>query len=407
MVTKVAYIMSRFPGLTETFILWEMSELEKLGIEIQLLPLIHEDEKVTHQEALPWMERVIFAKIFSRTAIKSNAKFVLQRPGFAFNLLWRTIMGNFTNFAFLIRSLYLLPKAVVLAGFCQKMGVEHIHAHYATHSAFLAWAISQISGITYSITVHAHDIFVHHTMLEEKLGQASFIISISEFNRQYLIDKVGQHLAEKIHVIHCGVRPEDYAHTASPIDHQTEKPFELLTIGSMRPYKGYPYLLQTCSILKKRRFNFHCNIIGDGVDREKIEAQIIQENLAEQVTLHGALPQEEVKEWFKKADCYLQPSIIAPNKKMEGIPVALMEALAAGLPVIASNISGIPELVKPGKTGWLVEEKNPPSLANAVIEISNNYKHAKDLALAGKSLVIEKFDIRNNAARLANHYRNF
>ena len=179
----------------------------------------------------------------------------------------------------------------------------------------------------------------------------------------------------------------------------------MLTIGSMRPYKGYPYLLNTCAILKQRGFAFHCHIIGDGVDRPLIEAQIKKEALGDYVTLHGALPQERVKDWFQKVDCYLQPSIIAPNKKMEGIPVALMEALASGLPVIASEISGIPELVIPEKTGWLVPEKDTQALADTIIQIRENYEKAMKIGENGRKIVLNEYNIQKNAAKLSDLYR--
>ena len=206
MATQLAYIMSRFPGLTETFILREMSELEKLGIEILLLPLIRENDSVIHQEALPWMERAHFTRILSLTTVVANLKFIITHPVRWVRMLWHTISSNITNRKFLIRALYLLPKGIALADYCRQQGIEHIHAHYATHSAFLAWVISQVSGISYSITVHAHDIFVYQTMLAEKLKAAAFIISISEYNRRFLIETIDPQLADKIHVVHCGVR---------------------------------------------------------------------------------------------------------------------------------------------------------------------------------------------------------
>jgi colanic acid/amylovoran biosynthesis glycosyltransferase len=398
--------MSRFPRLTETFILREMSELEKAGLSIILLPLIHERQSVVHEEAKPWLDRAQFTPLVSRSTIESNTRLVVKQPALFLRLIWQTIIYNIRSPKFFTRALFLLPKAIAMAEKCQKLEVEHIHAHFATHPAYVAWVIHQITGITYSVTAHAHDIYVDQTMLDIKLGQAAFIFTISDFNRRFLIKRVDSSLADKIIVAHCGVRPEAYVSDRPSKTPWTKRPFEILSIGSLQPYKGFLYLIEACKLLELHGYSFHCHIIGEGEERRKIEAKINIYDLSRQVTLHGALPQETVTEWFHRADCYVQPSIIASNKKMEGIPVSIMEAMASGLPVVASDISGIPELVRPGETGWLVPEKKPKAIADAIEYIYDHPEKASTLAAQGQEFVNKEFNLFLIIPSLANRYRN-
>ena len=182
---KIAYIMSRFPHLPETFILREMIALEQLGRQIELYPLIIQQQALVHKEALPWMERAHSIPWLSGDVLTANLRCALNRPDRYFSLLWRIFRENLSTPKFLIRTLVLFPKAVWMANKFKEDGISHIRAHYATHPAFVAWVINQLTGIPYSVTVHAHDIFVDKPMLATKLRGAEFVVSISEFNRDY------------------------------------------------------------------------------------------------------------------------------------------------------------------------------------------------------------------------------
>jgi glycosyltransferase involved in cell wall biosynthesis len=280
----------------------------------------------------------------------------------------------------------------------QNEGIQHIHAHYATHPALVAWVINQITGISYSITVHAHDIFVCTAMLETKLRDASFVAAISEFNRSYLNRVVGSWVNDKVYLVHCGIDPTQYQ------AHRPERDiarFEIISIGSLQPYKGFPYLIQACAGLRDRAIPFRCRIIGGGELYSRLEDQITQAGLDGQVELLGPLPQEEIYRLLPTADCYVQPSIITPSGKMEGIPVSIMEALACALPVVATSISGIPELVRPEETGYLVDPADSSALADALTDIYHSPDRASKLGQAGRKLVLEEFTLSENVKEMA------
>ncbi|RPH60873.1 MAG: colanic acid biosynthesis glycosyltransferase WcaL, partial [Chloroflexi bacterium] len=283
----------------------------------------------------------------------------------------------------------------------QAEGVTHIHAHYATHPALAAWIIHNLTGIPYSITVHAHDIYVNQTMLEPKIRGARFVAAISEYNRQFLGKHLGPWAVEKTHIVHCGIQPERY----QPAPQEKAGMFEVVSIGSLQPYKGQRHLIEACAILRGPGLNLHCRIIGGGELKGELETLIARKHLEGVVELTGPLPQDSVAKILPQAHCYVQPSIVTPSGKMEGIPVALMEALACALPVVATNISGISELVRPGQTGWLVPPEDPQALADALAVVHANREEAGRMAQAGRELVLQEFDLRKNVSKLSVLFR--
>ncbi|MCB0193761.1 MAG: glycosyltransferase family 4 protein [Anaerolineae bacterium] len=400
MKPKIAYIMSRFPHLPETFILREMSELERQGWQVALYPLIAQEQTVIHDEVNHWLPQVRRLPFASPAVLAANGQALFQSPARYGEGWMRTLFENRTSPKFLVRALALLPKAVYAARLMQQEGVDHIHAHYATHPAMVAWLIHKLTDISYSITVHAHDIFVEQAMLATKLRDATFIAAISHYNRDFLAQTVGTWVREKTHIVHCGIEPDNYMHLSKPSAGSAER-FELISIGSLQPYKGHPYLIQACALLRDRGIPVRCRIIGGGEEQAMLERMITEARLEGIVELLGPQPQEEVARLLPTAHCYVQPSIITPSGKMEGIPVALMEALACALPVVATNISGIPELVQPDKTGYLVPPANASALADTLTTIYANPERACRLGMAGQSLVFQEFDLKTNVKNKA------
>ena len=398
MTGKVAYILSRFPKISETFILREMIALQNKGLDIELYPLILEKQAVVHPEAKPWLATLHYFSWLSIDVLWANIIAFLRAP-FSYTKLWvRMIFGNVSNPKFLARALLLFPKAVRMAREMQKSGVQHIHAHFATHPALVAWVIHNLTGISYSVTVHAHDLYVNQTMLATKMQSASFVITISDFNRTFLKKKVGANIEDKTEVVRCGIEQNIYAKN---VNNASDGRFYIKSIGSLQDYKGMRYLIEACALLIKRNIPIHCEIIGEGEMRKELEELIGELGVGDTVLLAGAKTQGEVAEALAKASCYVQPSIITKTGKMEGIPVALMEALASGLPVVASDISGISELVRPEKTGYLVPEKDPLKLADALTYIFEHLDDAKRLAKAGQELVAQEYDLDINSTRVA------
>ena len=400
MSNKIAYIVSRFPHLPETFILREMISLEQLGWQIELYPLIIQQQELIHHEAWPWLARAHKVPWFSFNILRSNIKQLFHHPGQYLSLFWRTLRENFSSPKFLARALMLFPRSVWMANHFKMTGITHIHAHYATHTALVAWLIHKLTGIPYSITVHAHDIFVEKPMLETKLQDSVFVSAISEFNRKYLTDLFGPWVEQKTQIVRCGIDPAYYGSDVhmNPIEYER---LEIISVGSLQPYKGHIYLVKACAELQKRGIPFRCRIVGGGDLRGMLGRAIQEYQLDQVVELMGPRTQDDVSKLLRTANCYVQPSVITPSGKMEGIPVALMEAMASGIPVVATSISGVPELVRSGDTGWLVPPEDVEALAGALSQIYTDPKEAKKRACSGRNWVLDEFELSSNANRLS------
>jgi glycosyltransferase involved in cell wall biosynthesis len=397
---KIAYIMTRFPHLPETFILREMSELERQGWQVALYPLIHQSQPVIHDEVNHWLPHVRHLPFSSSAVVAANTQALIRTPAIYSSGWAKTALENRRSPKFLIRSLLLLPKAVYAARLMQQEGIDHIHAHYATYPALVAWLIHRLTKIRYSVTVHAHDIFVERAMLATKLKEADFIVAISHYNREFLARTLGPWVKAKTQIVHCGIEPDFYAQSCHQKFDQTGR-FEIMSIGSLQPYKGQAHLIQACRLLRDQGIPLRCRIIGGGELQPYLEQMIKEAELEGVVELLGPQPQEEVARLLPTAHCYVQPSVVTPAGKMEGIPVSLMEALACALPVIATNISGIPELVQPEKTGYLVPPADPVALSEMLTAVYYDRDRALSLGKCGQQLVRQEFDLKTNVQKKA------
>jgi len=394
---KIAYMMSRFPKVTETFILYEILELEKLGLKIDVFPLFKQDETIKHPEAQALVERAHYNSFFSLELLMAQFYWLFRHPLLYVSLYGQVIRGNLTSPINLFRCLTVVPLAALMARQMQALGIHHVHAHWATYPALAAYIIKQLTGISYSFTAHAHDIHVSQEMLAEKISEAKFVITISEYNREFLRQLYGTALTQKVKVIYCGVDATIFQ------PRQTDKRNEIFTIvcvGSLEERKGQVYLVEACAELKAQNINFRCLLVGEGDRRPQIEAIIAKLGLEKQVTLLGLQPRHEVSKLLNQADAMVLPSITMPDGKKEGIPVALMEALAMQLPTIGTNFSGVPELIKDGQTGLLVPERDAKALATALLRLYHSPELGKKLGQAGHVKVITDFNLQLNTAKL-------
>jgi glycosyltransferase involved in cell wall biosynthesis len=394
---RIAYVMSRFPKITETFILYEILELERQGMQVEVFPLIREQTQTIHAEAQAIVERAHYTKLLSREVLDAQFYWLLRRPR-AYVRAWRdAIRGNRESPKFLSRAIVVVPQAALFARRMVELDVAHLHAHYATHPALAAYVVRLLAGIPYSFTAHAHDIYVERPMLAEKVEAASFIVAISEYNRALLGRLYGAAAREKAVVIHCGVDPHVFRPRAERVRREE---MTIVCVASLEEYKGHPFLIDACAHLRDAGVPFRCLLVGDGEDRPAIEAQVTRLELGEQITLLGRRPRDEVSRLVADADVMVLPSIITQAGKMEGIPVALMEALATELPVVATAISGVPELIEDGVTGLLAPERDSRALAAALQRLWNDPEAGRRMAAAGRERVLREFNLIENSAAL-------
>jgi glycosyltransferase involved in cell wall biosynthesis len=397
--TPVAVIVSRFPVVTETFILRELDALEQQGQPVTLVPLMKETRQLTHQAAIPWVERALYTPWFSLGMLNANIRIAAQAPGKYARTLWLLLRTHWQKPGILLRTLALFPKAASISESLRHSGISHVHAQFATYPTTLAWIIRQFSGINYSITIHAHDLFVHQLMLKQKLQDAVFIRCISEYNRLFLSRHYGAAIADKTTVIHVGIDSPSYTKKQEHSDpHQT---LSLLCVAALKPYKGIDLLLDACSELNKAGYDFHCSIVGNGPLRETLLKKRDALQLGKQVDFPGALEQEQVRELMQTSDIFVMSSIVAADGQMEGIPVALMEAMASSCAVVAPSLSGIPELITDGRNGLLYEPNRLEALFTSLSSLIDNPALRRRLAEHAPQRVKEAFSLPVIAGELA------
>jgi colanic acid/amylovoran biosynthesis glycosyltransferase len=394
----IAVLLSRFPLITETFILREIIEMERQGQPVLLVPLLRQRTAVVHREAEAWIGRAVYTPFISMPILLANVRMLLDRPRRYLLALWRVAVGTIASPNFLIRSLALFPKAVFLAERLEREGIRHLHAHYATHPTTVALIISWLSDVTFSFTVHAHDIFVRRTLLRKKLEAAAFVRSISGFNRDFLARRYPDALMRKVHVVHVGIDPENFV-SGSDEQPGPDRP-RILCVASLQRYKGIPVLIDACRLLRQRGTELTCTIVGEGPMRPALERQIRELGLEHIVTLAGARPQHKVAALMRSSSLFVIPSIVAPDGQMEGIPVALMEAMASRLPVVASSLSGIPEAVEHGTTGILVEPGSASECARAIERVLADALASRQMGDRARSAIERGFRLDDCVSEL-------
>jgi colanic acid/amylovoran biosynthesis glycosyltransferase len=392
----VAVLLSRFPLITETFILREITEMERQGQSVVLVPMLRERPAVVHREAIPWIARALFTPYVSPAIAMANLQSIVRAPFRYLGTLAGVVRDNWRSPSFLVRSLAIFPKSVYLAGRLRSAGIVHMHAHFATHPATMALIIHRLAPeITYSFTVHAHDIFVNRTGLARRLASAAAVRSISRFNRAFLVALYHELVEAKIEVVHVGIDPSHYEGEA-----EESGPLRLLCVAALKPYKGVRVLVQACEILKRSGVDFICDVIGQGPLQRSLQHAIDAAGLGERFRLLGALPQHEVAERLRRCAIFVLPSVVAPDGQMEGIPVALMEAMAAKRAVVASSLSGIPELIENGVDGLLVDPNHPEHLAETLRKLFADPALRRSLGEAARLKVQREFSLLTTTEEL-------
>ena len=396
---RVAYIMSRFPKLTETFVLYEMLAVERLGVQVEVYPLLRQRESTVHAEAAPLVARANFHSFISIPIIMAQLHFLRRRPGVYCRTWWEVLRGTWGSLNFFIGALGILPKAVRFAYDMQRQGIDHVHAHFANHPAVAALVIHRLTGIPFSFTAHAHDLHIERRMLGAKVRAAKFAVTISDFNRRMMLAECDATACDKVRVIHCGIDPEAFAADRVP---EAARPLEIVCVAALRELKGHRYLIEACHRLRERGVKFRCRLVGEGPLRPQIEAQIASLGLQQCVVVLGGLVRADVMAMLASSDVAVLTSVRTTSGRWEGIPVALMEAMAAGLPVVASDTSGIPELVEDGRTGTLVPPQDVCAIAGALESMARDRTLAARMGAAGRARVLRDFNQETSARELAN-----
>lgn len=390
---KVAYVVSLFPCWSETFIAEEVDQLLKLGFDIQIHSLRPACEEKVHPLAQKLLSRTRYVDSYW-DLFTAQLYFLFTKPTKYVGQFFRLLFGEGLPLKQKAKTLATFFIAAYFARLIKRDKAERIHAHWATFGTTGAWTISELTGLPFTFTTHAHDLFLPDELLPKKISAARKVITISEFNRKLLHDKY--QAQGKVEIVHCGVDTDKFA----PVASHNFSARKLLAVGRLAPIKGFPTLIQACGILKKQRVTFQCEIVGDGELKELLQREVIKADVGDCVTLSGFAPQEQVRAKLAEATMFVMPSEETKSNDRDGIPVALMEAMSMGIPVVSTYVSGIPELVENNISGLLVKPGRPEELAAAIATVLSDKALCERLTQRGKEIVLGEFDITRNARRL-------
>lgn len=393
---KVAYMMSRFPKLSETFVLNEIAAMSAFGVPVEIYPLLREQQPVMHPDVGRWVSQARYVSWLSPRLLRAHARYLATQPATYLPLLVEVLRRNWGSRNLFIGALGTFPKAVQFADDAERRGVTHVHAHFATHPALAAFVVHRLTGIPFSFTAHGSDLHVDRRMLDAKVEAAAFVVAISRFNKEIIVRECGEGARAKVHVVHCGVDAAMFA----PPARRHGGICRIVCVASLEEVKGHRFLIDACQLLRERGVVFECTLIGDGPERQALAEQIDRLGLADRIRLAGGLTRPAVIAHLEAADIAVLASHPTASGKREGIPVALMEAMAAELPVVSTAISGIPELVENGVSGLLVPSGRPDALAAAIERLAADAELRRRMGREGRQAVLREFDLHANACTL-------
>ena len=380
---------------------------------MELYPLRCQPRTKMHAEAVSWLKRAHCGPLLSWSIVRANLEVLARQPLRYTTTLLLLLRRTWGSIRFFAGAVAFFPKAVDLSRRMLAARVDHVHAHFASHPAAVAWVIHRLSGIPYSFTAHGSDLHRDRHMLEDKVAEAAFVVAISNYNRDVILKECGTGAGVKVAVIHCGVdlgafKPGSADQEPGSSDQgvgSRQQPPTVLCIGTLHEVKGQAILIEACGLLTSRGVPMACHLVGDGPDQPQLTRLAARVGIGDRVHFSGRLTQEEVRDALRTATVVAAPSVPTRSGRREGIPVALMEAMASGVPVVASRISGIPELVEDGESGLLVEPRDAEGLANALERLLGDEGLRRRLGAAGRIKVQQEFDLRKSAAFLVQRFR--
>jgi glycosyltransferase involved in cell wall biosynthesis len=386
----VGYVLKKFPVLSETFILNELLALEARGVPLHIFSLERPNDPRFHEDLPKLKARVAYVPdIFELGRLIEHHRRLrkLGRRRHTRALLYAAGRLKPTLFWRFLQSGYVANEA-------HRLGLCHLHAHFANRPASVAFFASRMTGIPFSFTAHAMDIYkarVNPRVLARKIDEARFVVTVSDFNKAYL-EARSKSAPGKVVRLYNGIDLTRFVQNGT----SPRSPFTILAVARLVEKKGLNILIEACKCLRDRGMVFRCWIVGKGLGRPRLEALIKNWKLRDHVHLLGPLTQMEVLERYLAANVYVLPCIIGADGNRDGLPVSIVEALACGLPVVTTPVTGIPEVVRHDANGLLVPSGDPGALAGAIESLIRDEGLYERLRENARPSVTSRFDLRQN-----------
>jgi len=393
---RVGYVLKMFPRFSETFVLNEILELERQGLEIEIFSILPPTEGRYHPRLSELRSGIHYVPASGHAdfwnGLRKNVASIERRKNGYGKALWHAL-GSPTE-----ADLKNFMRASFIAEASLGLQLDHLHAHFADAPAQVAMYASMMTGIPYSFTAHAKDIYhrdVNWELQRDVAMGSAFLVTVSAANRDYLRQNLPKAAWPKIVRLYNGVNLDVFVPPKVP-----RKNNVVLSVGRLVEKKGFRYLIQAVGVLQGKGLRVDCRIIGDGEEKAALGSLISELNLGRAVRLLGGLPQDRVLKHMQEAAVLVLPAVVADDGNRDALPTVLLEALAAGLPVISTDVVGIPEILDKGRCGLLVTQKDPEALAEAMAAALGDAKLRRRLSRLGRDKAERAFDIRRNVSRL-------
>jgi glycosyltransferase involved in cell wall biosynthesis len=391
---KIAYVLNTYPQRSHSFIRRELHALERRGVQVLRLAMRRADQAMSDpldkaEEART--EHVLAAGPFA--LIAATLRQFAGAPGPALAALRLALRTGRLSDKGIVRHLIYFAEACYVAARCKAEAVDHTHAHFGTNAATVAMLTHALTGIPFSFTVHGPEEFdsPRSLSLGEKTRRAAFTVAISQFGRSQLCRWADPKVWKDIHVVHCGIEPAAFR-DPPPLP---GGPPRLVCIGRFAEQKGHLILVEAMAALRQSVPDLHLTLVGDGEMRAQIEDAIRAHGLQAAVSITGWVGEDRIRAELAAAHALVAPSFA------EGLPMVVMEAMAAARPVIATYVAGNPELVQPGQTGWLVPAGDVAALAAGIHAMAETPTgDLRAMGLKGRDRVLQRHDIDAEAGRL-------
>ena len=387
---RVAYVLKMYPRFSETFVLNELLELERQGVYLHVFSLKRPNDGIAHADVRQVRARVTYVPESLPALVWAQRALLRRRPLRLLRILLRAVRKRrFESAKHVLQAGALAPTVL-------EDGFDHVHAHFASAATSVALHASRLTDVPYSLTAHAKDIFldsVRPSDLARKLGSARFAVTVSDFNAQYLRPLAN---GTRIVRIYNGLDLERFTRNGAPRD----RPPLVLGLGRLIEKKGFADLVRACAILAADATDFRCAIIGKGPLADELQELVDRLGVADRVSLLGPLPREGLLRLYPRASVFAAPCVVGADGNRDGLPTVLIEAMALGVPVVATPVTGIPELVEHEVTGLLVPERDPAALAAAIRRLLTDDQLVQRLTAAARARVEDRFDLERNVAEL-------
>jgi colanic acid/amylovoran biosynthesis glycosyltransferase len=402
---RVGYVLKRFPRLSETFILNEMLELERQGAEIEVFSLFKPPAEEKHALLSELKAKVTYlptTQSLDQITVKRGDALEASERLPLMDLIGSGEFGAEMPGKSALEKTAIIYKATTVALLAKEFNLHHLHAHFGSDAATVALLASRLSGLPYSYTAHAKDIY--HTYNDEvtdsrmrraKISEAAFVATVSEFNRNHLVGIAGKANGSRIYRLYNGIDLGRFT-----VQKAERDPSTILAVGRLVEKKGFIHLVEACRLLATNAVEFRCDIIGDGPLQETLQQQIEASGLQGKVRLLGPRKQEELIGLMQTATMMALPCIVTETGDRDGLPTVLLEALASGLPCISTTVSGVPEIINDGDCGLLTEPGSAEQLADAIETLLAHPARRKRFAEQGRAKAERDFSLNNNVAVL-------